>query len=189
MPYWSLRAGGTTSRPVASLMPPREVEPGRDEFQGILLEIQLGVGFLLGDFFMGWETGETGVFMGLEWDSDRDPICDVWFVQNLRWMISSSTNQPVFQGRISIVFEQNTAQMELNSLSQVFWDPTWGGNMVGRIPSWSFAHQKLGISHDIMRSHDITMQPATNGDMHVYYEILHHHDKHNVCLLKKMMDW
>jgi hypothetical protein len=34
-------------------MPPREVEPGRDEFQGILLEIQLGVGFLLGDFFMG----------------------------------------------------------------------------------------------------------------------------------------
>ena len=147
MPYWSLRAGGTTSRPVASLMPPREVEPGRDEFQGTLLEIQLGVGLLLGDFFMGWE---TGIFMGLEWDSDRDPICDVWFVQNLRWMISSSTNQPVFQGRISIVFEQNTG------LSQVFWDPTWGGNMVGRIPSWSSAHHKLGIWHDIPWYHHAT---------------------------------
>lgn len=177
MPYWSLRAGGTTSRPVASLMPPREVEPGRDEFQGILLEIQLGVGFLLGDFFMGWE---TGVFMGLEWDLNgiligiRYVMCDL-FKTSGGWLARALTNQ-FFKGGFLLFL--NRTQVWVRFFEIQLEAATW----------WVEFHHDLLPTINLgygMISHDITMQPATNGDMHVYYELLHHHDKHNVWLIKK----
>ena len=111
----------------------------------------------------------NGILIGI-----RYVMCDL-FKTSGGWLARALTNQ-FFKGGFLLFL--NRTQVWVRFFEIQLEAATW----------WVEFHHDLLPTINLgygMISHDITMQPATNGDMHVYYELLHHHDKHNVWLIKK----